>query len=197
MLHFVIPAPLCIFFAPFVITAPLCNYFARLLEAVVKRCSVKKVSLKISEKSQENTCASLFFKSFLPVNFIKKETLVQVFSCEFCEIFKNTFFHWTPPVAASGLCNYAVLMFYEIFEFISDLIDIFIKMKIIHPSKQTLYVIRVHVLLQNIFFIFTMLFWSGKERERLSFAWCIENDVFKFDSLLLFLILSFMFSMCF
>ena len=29
-------------------------------------------------------------------NFIKKETLVQVFSCEFCEISKNTFFHRTP-----------------------------------------------------------------------------------------------------
>ena len=25
-------------------------------------------------------------------NFIKKETLAQVFSCEFWEIFKNTFF---------------------------------------------------------------------------------------------------------
>ena len=25
-------------------------------------------------------------------NFIKKETLAQVFPCEFCEIFKNTFF---------------------------------------------------------------------------------------------------------
>ena len=25
-------------------------------------------------------------------NFIKKDTLAQVFSCEFCEIFKNTFF---------------------------------------------------------------------------------------------------------
>ena len=25
-------------------------------------------------------------------NFIKKETVTQVFSCEFCEIFKNTFF---------------------------------------------------------------------------------------------------------
>ena len=25
-------------------------------------------------------------------NFIKKETLTQVFSCEFCKIFKNTFF---------------------------------------------------------------------------------------------------------
>ena len=26
------------------------------------------------------------------LNFIKKETLAQVFSCEFCEISKNTFF---------------------------------------------------------------------------------------------------------
>ena len=34
-------------------------------------------------------------------NFIKKETLAQVFSCEFCEIFKNTFSHRTPLVAAS------------------------------------------------------------------------------------------------
>ena len=25
-------------------------------------------------------------------NFIKKETLAQVLSCEFCEIFQNTFF---------------------------------------------------------------------------------------------------------
>ena len=25
-------------------------------------------------------------------NFIKKETLAQMFSCEFCEISKNTFF---------------------------------------------------------------------------------------------------------
>ena len=34
-------------------------------------------------------------------NFIKKETLVQVFSCEICEIFKNTFLDRTRPVAAS------------------------------------------------------------------------------------------------
>ena len=33
--------------------------------------------------------------------FIKKETLEQVFSCEFCEIFKNTFSYRTPPVAVS------------------------------------------------------------------------------------------------
>ena len=34
-------------------------------------------------------------------NFIKKETLTQVFSCEFCEISKNTFFYRTPLVAVS------------------------------------------------------------------------------------------------
>ena len=40
--------------------------------------------LEISQNSQENTCAR--------ASFIKKETLAQVFSSEFCEISKNTFF---------------------------------------------------------------------------------------------------------
>ena len=31
----------------------------------------------------------------------QKETLLQVFSCEICEIFKNILFHRTPLVAAS------------------------------------------------------------------------------------------------
>ena len=38
-------------------------------------------------------------------NFIKKETLAQVFSCEFCEISKNSFSYRTPPVAASVLLS--------------------------------------------------------------------------------------------
>ena len=43
---------------------------------------------------------SLFIKILgQTCNFIK-ETLTQVFSCEICEIFKNTFFQRTPPVAA-------------------------------------------------------------------------------------------------
>ena len=45
-------------------------------EAVVQDCSVKK------------GCSWKFLKP-------------QVFSCEFCEIFKNTFCYRTPPVAAS------------------------------------------------------------------------------------------------
>ena len=45
---------------------------------------------------------SLFFNKVAGLNFIKKETLVHVFSCEFCEISKNGFFYRTPPVAASA-----------------------------------------------------------------------------------------------
>ena len=36
-------------------------------------------------------------------NFIKKETLAQVFSCKFCQILKNTYFYRIPLVAASEL----------------------------------------------------------------------------------------------
>ena len=38
-------------------------------------------------------------------NFIKKETLAHVFSCEFCEISKNIFSYRTTPVAASESKN--------------------------------------------------------------------------------------------
>ena len=50
-------------------------------EVVIRRCSVKRYT-KFTEKH-------LF------------QGLPQVFSCELCEIFKNTFFYRTPPVAAS------------------------------------------------------------------------------------------------
>ena len=48
---------------------------------------------------------SLFKLSYRPqpCNFIKKETLAQVFCCEFCKLFKNNFFYRTPLVAASVL----------------------------------------------------------------------------------------------
>ena len=81
------------------------KYF--LMESVVWRCFVKKVFLEILQNSQENTCAKV---SFLikpqACNFIKKETLTQVFSCKFCEISRNTFFHRTPLVAAFVLIRF-------------------------------------------------------------------------------------------
>ena len=58
---------------------------------------------RISQNSQESNCArvSLLIRSEA-CNFIKKETLAQLFSCEFCEFFKNTFFYRTALVAASA-----------------------------------------------------------------------------------------------
>ena len=52
-------------------------------EAVVTRCSVKKGVLR--------SFAKFTGKHFYQSLFFKKETLAQVFSCEFCEISKNTF----------------------------------------------------------------------------------------------------------
>ena len=78
------------------------GYFS---EAATGTCSVKKVFLQILQNSQENTCARVFFLIKLLAdtdNFIKKETLAQVFFCEFYKIFKNTFSCRTPPVAASN-----------------------------------------------------------------------------------------------
>ena len=66
--------------------------FNIITEAAVQRCSVKKVFLEIS---QENTCDRVSFLIKL------QETLAQVFSCEFCEISKNTFSYRKPPMAAS------------------------------------------------------------------------------------------------
>ena len=63
------------------------------IEAVVLKCFLKKMLLKIYQISQENT-QSLFFNRVQAQasNFIKKQTLAQVFSCESGKIFKNTFF---------------------------------------------------------------------------------------------------------
>ena len=66
-------------------------------EAVTRRCSVKRVFLKISQNSQENTCARVSFLTKLQAGgFIKREILAYVFSCVFCEISKNTFLHRSP-----------------------------------------------------------------------------------------------------
>ena len=64
-------------------------------EAFSQKCSVKKMFLEISQNSQENTCSS-----GLQIYF-KKKTRAQVFSCEFCEVSKNTYSYKTPLVAAS------------------------------------------------------------------------------------------------
>ena len=65
-----------------------------------RRCSVKKVVLRNFAKfTGKHLCQSRFLNKvpvLRPATLLKK-TMAQVFSCEFCEIFKNTFLYRTPP----------------------------------------------------------------------------------------------------
>ena len=51
---------------------------------------------------------SLFLIKLQTCNFIKTETLAQAFSCEFCKIFKNTFFteHLQTTASLEGPVKY-------------------------------------------------------------------------------------------
>ena len=63
-------------------------------EAATRSILYERVFLEISQNSQENTCARASFLIKLQAlgNFIKRETLALVFSCEFGGISKNIFF---------------------------------------------------------------------------------------------------------
>ena len=82
----------------FIFKSPL-NFF----ENFSKRCSMKSDALRnFAKLTGKHLCQSLLFNKVAGLcNVIKKNTLAEVFSCGFCEIFKNTFFYITPMVAAS------------------------------------------------------------------------------------------------
>ena len=90
-------------------------------EATTRGLLWKKVFFKISQNSQENTYARVYFLVKLQVdacNLIKKETLAQVFSCEFCEIFKNTYFteHFWKTVSITGANAFLEIVAQNCFE---------------------------------------------------------------------------------
>ena len=61
-------------------------------EAVVRRCSVKKVFLEISQNSQENACARDSFLIKLQANFIKNEFWHSCFPVNFSKFLRTPFF---------------------------------------------------------------------------------------------------------
>ena len=65
----------------------------------------KGVLRNFAKFTEKHLCQSLFFNKVADwgLALLKKITLAQVFSCEFCQISKNTFSYKTPPpVTASG-----------------------------------------------------------------------------------------------
>ena len=87
-------------------TSVVCEFISEQYRSSQPECSVRKVLLESPQSSQKNTCARVSFLIKLQVsacNFLKKETLAQVFFCEFCEISTNNFSYRTPPVVASEM----------------------------------------------------------------------------------------------
>ena len=57
---------------------------------------IKGVLINFAKFTGKHLCEGLFLNKVTGLgpqtcNFIKKETLAPVFSCEFCKIYKNTF----------------------------------------------------------------------------------------------------------
>ena len=65
-------------------------------EAVVQRCSVKKVFLKISQNSQKNTCAKVSFliklRNLRPATLLKKRLWHRCFPVNFVKFPRTPFF---------------------------------------------------------------------------------------------------------
>ena len=89
-------------------------------------------------------CQGLFFNKVAGLrpqawNFIKKETLAQVFSCEFCKIFKNIFSYRTPLVAASVCVRLWLSKFLffksQMIYFIRCKADVYLAMSLITKSE--------------------------------------------------------------
>ena len=73
-----------------------------------RRCSIKKLFLKISQYSQENTCVQVSSESRCGASgrqLYLKEIPTQVFFCEYCEIFKKAYFEENLRTAASEYCK--------------------------------------------------------------------------------------------
>ena len=89
----------CLFFRRFYCLVWTCKYRLgkrqyQILEAATRGGLQKRVFLETSQNSQEKTCAKVSFLITLQawgLQIYKKETLAQVFSCEFWEILRTPF----------------------------------------------------------------------------------------------------------
>ena len=79
---------------------------------ICRKSSVKKLLSEISQKSHENTCARVSFLTKLQTSIIK-QTLAQVFFCEFCKSSRNTSSYRTRPEDASEIYLWTLAQTYK------------------------------------------------------------------------------------
>ena len=125
-----------------------------------QRCSIiKGVPKHFAKFTGKNLCQILFFNKVAdPGNLIKKEALAQVFSGEFCEIFKNTFvtehFWWLLLIFALHSTKYG---------YTPSKVDEVIFGKTVGQSPLTLLwngVIHIGFLVIIVFIFFYILLWT-------------------------------------
>ena len=103
MLDLKIDFHLSTFIAPTIFIIHFSKFRSSHLEVLCK----KGVIINFVKFTGKHLCQRLFFNNvsgLRPATFLKKESLIQVFSHGFCEMSKNSFFYRTPPVAASASC---------------------------------------------------------------------------------------------
>ena len=64
-------------------------------EAVVRRCSIEKVYLEISQNSQDNNCARIFFNNVAglrPATLLKKRLWYRCFPVNFVKFLRTSVF---------------------------------------------------------------------------------------------------------
>ena len=87
-------------------------YFLPMFRSSHRRYSVKKVVLKnVADFTGQHLCWSLFLIKLqaLKAYHFMRETPRQVLSCEYCEIFKNTYFEKRLRTAASILSMFPII----------------------------------------------------------------------------------------
>ena len=89
-------------------------YFSR---SNFQTCSIIKIVIRNFAKfTEKNLCQSLFLNKVAGLsNFIKKETLAQVFSCQFSGTFKNTHFREHLRTTVSGMTNRPIF-YHQLFQ---------------------------------------------------------------------------------
>ena len=85
------------------------NNNSAVLKSIIRNCCtevlyIRGVYTNFVKFKLKHLCRSLFFSKFSDLKYVtllKKKLRHRCFPVNFCEIFKNTFFDRTPPVAAS------------------------------------------------------------------------------------------------
>ena len=111
------------FFFPLFLCVCVCVYIYRccVKNIYIQRCYVKNMFLKFRKIHRKTPVPEPLFSCSWRLRQVAllKETLAQVFYCEFCKIFKNTFFYKILPVGTSVEVFYRIIPLTKIVKFTS------------------------------------------------------------------------------